>query len=295
MISCDQILWDRTHSVSALGPPEVHVWRIPLDSPPEAVAALESVLAPEEQRRQRSFRFARHARRFVVRRAALRHLLGRYIGCAPQEVQYATNPFGKLALAFPRSSLCFNLSHSHELAVAAFAWRHEVGVDVELVRPALAREDIAEQFFAHAEVRSLRRLAPEQQPKGFFRCWTSKEAYVKAIGRGLSLPLDLFEVSVDPDDAPRLLRVRGVVEEARRWQFRAVEVPHGYMATLALNGEQVPRLCEFDWSGGTVPGRSMRVVHTRIRTPRVSHRPVPCSRQASLESPRSHRADSARM
>src|SRR5438874_1805737 len=122
--------------------------------------------------------------------------------CGIRSIVLASSGKPRLALPGPR----FNVSHSGPVALYAFSWNGEVGVDVELDRPELARERIAERFFSPAEVATLRGLPAELQPHAFLTCWTRKEAYIKARGEGLSLPLDRFDVSLHPDEPAALLR-----------------------------------------------------------------------------------------
>ena len=128
----------------------------------------------------------------------------------PESISLEYNPWGKPALAagFADSDIRFNLSHSHGVAAYAIARGREVGVDVEMLRPDFASGGIAERFFSRTEIESLRSLPREHQTRAFFVCWTRKEAYVKALGCGLSIDLGSFDVSLRPEERPALLRWR---------------------------------------------------------------------------------------
>ena len=169
-----------------------------------SVADCYALLDAAERARAARFRFERDRRRYVVRRGRLRTLLAGYLDHEPADVALTVDRFGKPALA--TGALRFNLSHSHGLALYAIAFGIEVGCDLERRDPRLAGADVAARFFSPGEVRALRALAPARRTEGFFNCWTRKEAYVKARGCGLSLPLDGFDVSLAPGEPAALLR-----------------------------------------------------------------------------------------
>ena len=215
-----------------LGPGEVHVWRIALD---QAAEAFRGLLAVDEQERASRFRVERGADRYTVGRGALRTILARYTGTPPEALVFRYNQFGKPELE--ASGFCFNLSHSHELALAAVARGRAVGVDIERIREQVLSDRIAERFFAPAEARVLAALPPEQQPQAFFHCWTRKEAWIKARGEGLSIPLSSFEVSFAPGEPARLLATRPDEGEAAQWTLRDLPCERGFAAALAVAGE----------------------------------------------------------
>jgi len=184
-----------------------------------------AILNDEERARADRFLFERHARRFTVARAFLRETLGEVTGIAPESVEITLSEYGKPLV----EGVEFNLSHSSELAVIAVA-ESRVGIDVEKLRERPAME-MAERFFAADEIEQLRNAAPDDRQHAFFRCWTSKEAYLKARGEGITLPLDWFAVSLDRD-APALLRARD--DDPSRWSLSRVDVAEGYVCTLAV-------------------------------------------------------------
>ena len=135
----------------------------------------------------------------------------------------------------------FNLSHSHGLAVYAFALGREVGVDVELIRPEFTGDDIAERYFSPRELAELRALSQDLRAEGFFNCWTRKEAYVKARGEGLQIPLKDFDVSLTPGEPP-------VLEsgDISRWSLRSFEPAPGYVAAVVVEGKDW-QLRKWEW------------------------------------------------
>ena len=231
-----------------LGPGEAHVWRIRVGDAPASLAELWPILSTEERERAQRYRFERDRALYVAAHGALRLILGGYLGCEPGDLQGVTGPFGKPALRDQEGpeGIRFNLSHAQGLALCAFARGREVGVDVEPVRAEVSR-GLAERFFAPGEVAALHALPAEAQPEGFFRCWTRKEAYIKARGEGLSLPLDQFEVSLAPGEPARLLKALGGARERERWWLAELSAGSGYMAALAVEGGPV-RLALWDWA-----------------------------------------------
>jgi len=189
-------------------------------------------------------------RRFVVARAALRGVLGAALGQPPRSLRFVEGPHGKPALADQPPPLRFNLSHSGELALLALSLDRELGVDLERRRHHLDHLGIARRYFAPDELAALAALPAAQQETAFYRCWTRKEALLKAKGAGLTLPLDSFAVSVT-EAAPQLLRTDWDTTEAQRWRlFHLAPAPGaiGAVAIAAPAGEAEPAVRRFDWS-----------------------------------------------
>ena len=168
-------------------------------------------LADELVRAER-FYFDEDRIHFIVGRGFLRCTLASYFGVQPKQLRFTYNAFGKPNLDLPSGSwLKFNLSHAGKLALLAVTAGRELGVDLELIRPGMAQELIPEQFFSPSEVESLRGLPEEHQDAAFFACWTRKEAYVKAKGKGLSIPLDEFDVSLAPEYPRGLTKMQPIL------------------------------------------------------------------------------------
>jgi 4'-phosphopantetheinyl transferase len=229
-------VWDSPPTNLAISRDEVHVWRASLEHPAGYIQRLTQTLSEDERQRADRFRFERDRRRYIVGRGLLRAILGRYLNLVPGQLRFRYGPRGKPALAETRDELCFNIAHSHELALYAVAQGQEVGVDIEHVHSIYELEQMAERFFSSREVAVLRALPPDQKQEAFFNCWTRKEAYIKAIGDGLSRPLDQFDVSLAPGEPARLLNVAGDSQEASRWSIRALMPASGYVAALAVAG-----------------------------------------------------------
>ena len=229
---------------------EVHVWRASLKQAPGVLRALTDTLAPEELARAGRFRFAKDRDSFVVARGALRAILSRYLDVRPEQVCFTYGEFGKPALAAATRRdlpLRFNLSHSHEVACCAVACGREVGVDVEYVREEIEVVELARHFFSRGEVAALGGLPPDQRLRGFFNCWTRKEAYIKARGEGLSHPLDTFSVSLEPGAPAALVAAARDPLEVTRWSLSELELGDAYAAALACEGP-APLVRCWDWS-----------------------------------------------
>ena len=205
----------------------------------EPVSAWESLLAKEELERAARFRFEQDRHRYVYGRGLLRELAAAYLGTNPDQLEFLYGPGGKPGLAPDAAGrqLCFNLSHSGARLLLGFGWNRQVGVDVELMRHDVETRQIGERYFSQEEQKALFSLTPAGQIPAFFRCWTRKEAYVKAVGEGLSLPLSQFDVSLLPGEPATLLATRPDAVEASRWTLRNLDLGPEYAAAVAV--EQV--------------------------------------------------------
>ncbi len=232
--------WTVTDSTPQLGPEEIHVWQAMLNLESTCRQRLEPILAPAERRRAARYRFDRDRNWYVARRGLLRTLLGRYLEVPAEEVELRELDHGKpvLAGALAESDVHFNLSHSSGVALYAFTRGAEVGIDVERIDPRRADPNVAGRFFAPGEIRALRALTDGDWIRGFFECWTRKEAFVKAVGQGLSYPLDAFEVSVTPGAPARLLSLRDTAEPAAQWSMTALEVTEDFCGAVVVKGPE---------------------------------------------------------
>jgi 4'-phosphopantetheinyl transferase len=203
-----------------------------LERPADEMASLHATLAEDERERAARFRFEIHRRRFIAARGLLRQALSEYLGIAPAEIRFSYGARGKPAII--GSPLQFNVSHSEELAVYAFSLDMPLGVDVEHVRRLEDLEGIAQRFFSPGEWALIEARPPEERIDAFFRCWTRKEAYIKATGDGLSYPLNEFDVSVN--GPAKMLTIGGNPAEASQWSMHDLALPEGYVGALAFRG-----------------------------------------------------------
>jgi 4'-phosphopantetheinyl transferase len=218
---------------------EVQLWRVDL----EAIGADESrwqrVLSSDERARASHFHFSRDRQRFVASRALLRTILAGYLSTDPNGLSFSYSQKEKPSLgrAHADSGVTFNVSHSAGIALLAFTRRREIGVDVEQVRRDSDLNAIARRFFSAHEQSELAALSAEEKVEAFFRCWTRKEAYIKATGDGLSLPLSQFDVSLASEEKNALLATRPDASEAQRWLLREIPGGPGYIAALCVRGQ----------------------------------------------------------
>lgn len=218
----------------------VHVWRSSTRVSPSRLAALSRLLSPDEADRSARFFFEPDRRRYVVARGLLRELLGHYLRFSPAALCFRYGPYGKPELAVPAvlPAVHFNVSHSGELILLAVASGRRIGIDVEYVRNLPDASDLAMRFFSPRERAAFARLPPDLQQAAFFACWTRKESFIKAIGEGLSHPLDAFDVPVEPETPPRLFQTRSDPGAAARWRMCEVDPGPGYAATLTVEGHE---------------------------------------------------------
>lgn len=241
--------WSPAPESPLLSSREVHVWRATLDLPRGQVAALAPLLAADERRRADRLRFEHLRRRYITGRATLRIILARYLRVGADRLQFAYDEHGKPFLAFPapvhpEDAIEFNVSHAEALALYVVARERRVGIDVERVRPVQEAAGIVARNFSAAERDALGRLPAAQDLAGFFACWTRKEAFIKAHGGGLTIPLSSFDVSVDPLDASpptaqRLLASRIAPGDDARWRLCDLTPGEGYRAALAVEERDI--------------------------------------------------------
>jgi 4'-phosphopantetheinyl transferase len=231
--------WRSWAEPAGLADGEVHVWRFRLDrSSEEHLASFAFALSDDERRRAERFRIGDLRRRFVVGRLTLKAVLGHYLGCLWDKVEFSYGTHGKprLAEAFAAVGLEFNLAHSYELALVALTKRRAVGVDVEAIRPMRDAERIIQRFFSPREQAEFLALPETERLAAFFRGWTRKEAFLKATGTGLATELDAFDVTLGPDEPAALLRVGDDPSEAARWSLHDLDAGPGFAAALAVSG-----------------------------------------------------------
>ncbi len=217
---------------------EVHVWRASLEQPETLIQQLAQILSEDERVRADRFYFERDRNRFIVGRGLLRTILGRYLNREPQQLQFCYSPRGKPALVDTGtgSQLQFNLSHSHELALYAVTCDRQIGIDLEHMRPTSDLEKLTQRFFSPHEHSVICSLPAEQKQEAFFRGWTCKEAYLKAIGEGLA-QLEQIEVSLVPGEPARLLSIAKDSQATKRWSLQTLTPDPNYKAALAVEGQ----------------------------------------------------------
>ena len=230
--------WCAAPETIVLQSDEIHIWRASLDQSESYVHRMQQILVPDELRRAKCYYFDRDRMRFIISRGLLRTLLGFYLKKEPREIQFCYGHYGKPELAGQtgRDALRFNISRSHGLSLMAITRGRELGIDLERIRSDMTYESIAERFFSPRENAMLHSLPNNIKPTAFFNCWTRKEAYIKARGVGLSIPLDQFDVSLIPGEPASLLSTKDSGEEITRWSLQELHPRHGCVAALAAEG-----------------------------------------------------------
>ncbi len=223
---------------------EVHVWAIDLDALPETENFFCSSLSHEEKSRRDKLVFERDRNRFALAKEIQRRILSHYILVQPAFVQYYYNKYGKPEL-ISKNQIGFNISHSDGMLLFAAASCRKVGIDIEKIIDIKDILLIAESYFSISEVKELKNLPEQARTDAFFTCWTRKEAFIKAIGDGLSYPLKDFSVSVSPGSKPELKHLKGNSEHSICWSIFDLSPPDKFKAALVVE----------NFSGGIVCGQ----------------------------------------
>ena len=228
----EPLIWLPPPSNLELEREEVHLWKASLDLAPEEFAQLFDVLSEEERIRAKGFVFEKARNRFTAARGHLRKLVANYLETTPDKIKFKFGPMGKPALE-GNTQLRFNLAHTGDLAIYAFALASELGVDVEHTREGFGNPEIVGNYFSPKEQAEYGALAPDLQEEAFYLGWTRKEAYVKAQGKGLQLPLDSFSVSLSPGQPATLAS-----PDAARWELHSFCPQAGFFAALVVEGRK---------------------------------------------------------
>ncbi len=215
---------------------QVQVWHAWLDSPAEKLTYFESLLSNDEHERSKRFFFERDRHNYITARGLLRCLLGAYLEMEPEKILISYGRQRKPAIRSerPGTSLEFNLSHSNGLGAFAFCLGSPVGIDIEYIRPLPDEDRFAEQFFSATEIDWMAAHSGFEKQEGFFKIWTCKEAFFKANGEGLTVPISQAVIDLEGSQSPRLAAIDGSREQARRWKMVSYQPAAGYQAALAV-------------------------------------------------------------
>jgi 4'-phosphopantetheinyl transferase len=219
-------------------PPRIDIWTVRLDASELPPRELIELLSPDEQNRMQQFKFEHRQHAFALSRAALRILLAQRLPIAPRAIEFVYGPYGKPRVEHP--SLRFNSSHTSELFACALNEECDIGIDIERTKPLPDAEQIARSYFCPEEVAEFVTLGSEQQEAAFFRCWTRKEAFLKATGTGLSTDLNSFGVTLLPNDPPAFVHVHHSKMEARQWTLQDLSDIPGHTGAVAYRHSPLP-------------------------------------------------------
>jgi 4'-phosphopantetheinyl transferase len=237
---------------------EIHVWHISLRPIESRLSQLRASLSPDESARAERLAFEDARVRFISAHGALRTIIGRYVNEQPRALTFTAGRHGKPSLAGPRGAVenvRFNLAHSHDFALIAVAHNREVGIDLERVRDNVDGLKLAERFFAPNEFERLQQLPEHQANRLFFTLWTCKEAYLKAIGTGLSVDLDRCEVLPGPEELVARVRLLGESSPHKDCLVRILSLGPDYVGAVAAEGEGW-RVSYREWPEPGQPARS---------------------------------------
>lgn len=231
---------------------ELQVWGMTLSDPPLPVAELREYLSADEIARVERLRQSRDRDRAIIARGGLRAILGTQLGVHPASLAFRYSEKGKPALDMGEDHppVSFSVSHSGEWVLIAVAAEHRVGADVEALRPIPGFGQIVDRYFAPVECAAIGGVPEERRLDAFFCCWTRKEAYVKALGDGISFGFSRFAVAVDADDTPAILEIEGSADAAAGWTVWSGEPAPGYAAAVAIDTAPIDVVARF-WLGSS--------------------------------------------
>lgn len=225
-------VWQNPLCLPSLDNDQVHIWRANLNLSNVAIQHLATFLSNDEIARANKFYFPEHKRRFIVARGILRQLLSNYLNISPKKIEFDYGDRGKPQLSkSSNNSLQFNVSHSQEYALFGFASDRLIGVDIEYLREMPDAIKIARRFFSPPEFQLIASLDDQQQQKVFFKLWTAKEAYLKALGTGLAGSLNSIEISFEDDN---LLITEGTAI-LDNWFICSYIPADNYVAAMAID------------------------------------------------------------
>ncbi len=229
--------WGKRPLDTVLKDDEIYLWLVNLKLEKKSIEYLERTLNSDEIEKSNKFHFEKDRNSFIVARGSLRIILSKYFFVTPQEILFNYNEYGKPFLDYPKTkNINFNLSHSKDLALVGVTKYGKIGVDIEHLNREIVTKDIVKNYFSKNEIVELFDLPADKQLKGFFSCWTRKEAYIKAEGKGLSIPLDSFDVTFG-QDSPKISRI-DKENNPRNWNLYNQNIDENYCAAIANYGEK---------------------------------------------------------
>jgi len=233
-------MWTSPAIIPALKSNQGHLWKIDSRTLKCSEVSCFSVLSEDEKARADKFRFRRDRFIYVLARGVLRKLLASYIGKAANQIDFEYNEQGKPSVQ-SASNVKFNVSHSRDMILIGFTRKADIGVDIEWNKRPIEIREVAKSFFSDREELDLFSLVEKDRLSAFYNCWTRKEAFIKAKGGGLSIPLDQFEVSLKPHSAPRLLSVLWDQTEVSKWNMKSFNIEKDYTCAVVTHNDDLTR------------------------------------------------------
>jgi 4'-phosphopantetheinyl transferase len=239
-----EISWQHSSGKIKLQNNDVHIWHTNLNLEIERVEEALPILSLDEQKRAERYKFEKHRNYFIVARSTLRKILSSYLNIEPERLEFNYSDRGKPILASDRQNenLQFNLSHSQELALYSFTKNQKIGIDLEYCRPMPDAESIAQRFFSTNEYKWISSLSGNAQQEAFFRCWTAKEAYLKATGEGIGGSLERIEIDLTRSG---LFKLKEGDREISNWLLYNFIPDRNYMATVAVESQAIDDISYF--------------------------------------------------
>jgi len=217
----------------------VDVWCVSLDVDESFLDSVKRTLSEEELEKASRMRIEKPRKYYMASRGLLRQILAAYVKQAPGLLEFEYGPNGKPTLSENSNNMgiTFNVSHSHGLALCCVTRKREIGADIEKMRDDMQLADISKRFFSSREHEELVKLPVEHQKRGFFNCWTRKEAYLKATGQGLTFPLSHFDMSLTPGEPAAMIAHQSDPGQISLWSIVDLDVGPDYAAAIAVEGK----------------------------------------------------------
>ena len=228
------MMFPNAHGLAALEEGVARAWLVPLLATAGSLREMHALLSPSERVRAARFVFERDRRTFVMSHAALRGILAGCSGMRPEALRFRREARGKPYLIDAPAGLQFNLSHCEGFCLVGVVRGPAIGVDVERIRPMDDMAALTRECFSAAEQREFAAVPATDRERAFFNGWTRKEAFIKAVGDGLSYPLEKFDVTLAPGRPPRLTAIGGSPHAASGWTLDAHAPATDAMAAVAI-------------------------------------------------------------
>lgn len=219
-------------------PGDVHVWCASLKQSMSTLKQFANILSPKERKRADQFYFEKDKNHYITGHGVIKVLLSRYLNKRAKDIGFCYGPYGKPECVDQcnNKKIYFNYSHSEEVALYAFSIDNDLGIDVEYIRDIADMNQIVNNICSQEEIIVFETLAESDRRTAFFNCWTRKEAFIKAVGKGLSMPLDQFKVSFLPNKPAKLLSVNAEEKTKQEWHIQDLKPAYGYAAAIAVKG-----------------------------------------------------------